>query len=38
MKNFKVKLRVILNNYSDRNVEIKISEEDFIGGHNTKRF
>ncbi|MBZ9636121.1 V-type ATP synthase subunit E [Clostridium sp. FP1] len=29
---FKREIGVVLNNYSDRNVEIKISEEDFIGG------
>ncbi|MBU3128430.1 V-type ATP synthase subunit E [Clostridium tagluense] len=29
---FKREIGVVLSNYSDRNVEIKISEEDFIGG------
>ena len=29
---FQSEIEVMLNNYSDRNAEIKISEEDFIGG------
>ena len=35
---FQTEIEDILNEYSDGNVEIKISEEDFIGGHILKDF
>jgi len=35
---FQSEIGVILNSYSDRNAEIKISEEDFIGGIILKDF
>ncbi|MFT5872100.1 MAG: V/A-type H+-transporting ATPase subunit E [Clostridium sp.] len=35
---FKSEVEVILNGYSDGNIEIKISEEDFIGGVILKDF
>ncbi|MGH4139299.1 V-type ATP synthase subunit E [Clostridium sp.] len=35
---FQNEIGVILSNYSDRNVDIKISEEDFIGGIIIKDF
>ena len=38
MKNFKVKLKLYLVSTVIRNVEIRISEEDFIGGIILKDF